>query len=162
MVEILDKIISLCQADPVLSEIREYTRFNGIYNVSKRATLSVGFGEEEFKEDTQDEDESNLKVNIYLYLDNARPEEGHLEVWRLARRCRKILSHHHSLDGLVETSFVRRIRDVYPEDPGATNLHTVVITFEVKTYAERYFSSSELGESTYPVDEVINQIEEVE
>lgn len=161
MVEILDKIIELCKLDPGLSEIKDYHRFNGMF-VAKRPTMSVGFSEEEFKDYTSEEDESELKLSIYIYLDNPRPEEGHLKVWELARRCRKVLSHHYTLGGLVEDSFVRRIRDVYPDDPGATNLHAVIISFEVNSLVDRLFSSAESGEEIYPVDEVNNSIEEVD
>jgi hypothetical protein len=143
---IINKTLDLLKNDIRLSAIKEWYEINGLVP-GPLSSLSIGCDEEDFEADTPSYDRVTTQLKIYVSLDNRhlaadnRKKEEHRLAYgercirALAAIVRHCLSVNYTLDGLADTSFIKKIDYMTADEH--KDLHIAVISFEVIFYAPR-------------------------
>lgn len=143
---ILDAIIVVLKGNEKLANVHNWYKINGIIP-GKKPTISAGCDDEDYEPYTREVDQGTAKIKIYVSLDNRdlasserRKEEERVEygercIRQMAKDIRLCLANNYSLNGVIETSFSKKIE--YVTADGQVDLHVAVISFDVDFYASR-------------------------
>ena len=144
--QIIDKVVEILKREPSLANVKQWQKINGLIP-GKARTISVGCDDEDYSEYTSSLDEGKASIKIYAALENRelaagdrrddeqRLEYGERQIQTFARNIRQCLVANYTLDGLIDSSFVRRTQYVTADEH--KDLHIAVISFDVTFYAER-------------------------
>lgn len=151
--DVLDKIIDTFKSEPSLNEVCDYKKINGILP-DIGTNISVGCQNVKYETYDNKTDEAEALILIYIYTQEADPEEGEKKIRELSELMRKTLNKDVTLSGVISSGEVKKIEFVYADSSDTMIWHAAMLEYEVTFYSER-----QNDESSFTSDDIDIEIE---
>jgi hypothetical protein len=151
--DVLDKIIDTFKAESSLSEVCGYKKINGILP-DIGTNISVGCQNIKYEVYDNKTDEAEALILIYVYTQDADPEEGEKKIRELSESMRKILNKDVTLGGSISSGEVKKVEFIYADSSDTMMWHAAMLEYPVTFYSER-----QNDESSFESDDIDIEME---
>lgn len=151
--DVLDKIIDTFKSDSSLSEVCNYKKINGILP-DIGTNISVGCQKIKYEVYDNKTDEAEALILIYIYTQEADPEEGEKKIRELSESMRKILNKDVTLSGVISSGEVKEVEFIYADSSDTMIWHAAMLEYQATFYSER-----QNDESSFTSDDINIEME---
>lgn len=142
--DVLDKIIDTFKSDTRLSEVCNYRKINGILP-DIGTNISVGCQKVKYEVYDNKTDEAEALIVIYVYTQEADPEEGEKKIRELSDLMRNILNKDVTLSGAISSGEIKEVEFIYADSSDTLIWHAAMIEYRATFYSEREENANDIN-----------------
>ncbi|WP_027625531.1 hypothetical protein [Clostridium lundense] len=134
--DVLDKIIDTFKVNQSLEEVCNYHKINGILP-DIGTSISASCQKVTYELYDNETDEAEALILIYVYTQEADPEEGERKIRELSEIMRRILNKDVTLEGTISSGEIKEIEYIYADSSDTVIWHAAMLEYHATFYSER-------------------------